>query len=176
VNADAGGVTIRWPGEPTGPYSADVDRSTDGGRTWARLRSVVPEADGALAFTDSTPPPGGQAVYRATIQRSGATRVLGTASTLLGATTPATLTLVAPRPNPARDDVVLELAMPADATVTFELYDVTGRLAAPALRRTMPAGTSVFTAPLARGLRPGLYMLRASDGHRSVNARLFVVR
>ena len=176
VKADAGGVNIRWPGEQTGPYSADVDRSTDGGRTWARLRSVVPEADGALAFTDSTPPPGGQAVYRATIQRSGATRVLGTASTLLGATTPATLTLVAPRPNPARDDVVLELAMPADATVTFELYDVTGRLAAPALRRTMPAGTSVFTAPLARGLRPGLYMLRASDGHRSVNARLFVVR
>jgi hypothetical protein len=60
--------------------------------------------------------------------------------------------------------------------VTIELFDVAGRLAAPAVRRAIPAGTTVFTAPLARGLSPGLYLMRASAGRQSVNARLFVVR
>jgi hypothetical protein len=175
VSAGAGSVNVRWPGEPTDPYAAAIDRSTDGGRTWSRLRSVAPAPDGSVAFADSTPPSAG-AAYRATIERSGATRVLGTASTLLGATIPPGLTLAAPRPNPARDDVVLELGAPADGPVTIELFDVSGRLAAPAIRRTFAAGTSVFTVPLARGLSPGLYLVRASDGHHSVKARLVVVR
>ena len=176
VNSEPGSVNVRWPGQPTDPYSAAVDRSTDGGRTWSRLRSVPPQPDGSLAFTDSSLAPGAQAAYRATIERNGATRVLGTASTVLGATLPSSLTLAAPRPNPARDDVVLELGTPAGGTVTFELFDISGRLAVPAVRRTVPAGVTVFTAPLARGLAPGLYMLRASDGRQKVSARLFVVR
>jgi hypothetical protein len=185
VTADPGGVHIRWPGQPTDAYVAAVDRSTDGGTTWQRLRSVPPESDGSLAFFDGPiyypgglhpPPPLEHAVYRATIERSGTTHLLGTASTVLGVTTTAALTLVAPRPNPARDDVVLELGAPADGTVTIELFDVAGRLAAPVVRRAIPAGTTVFTAPLARGLSPGLYLVRASEGRQSVNARLFVVR
>ena len=187
VTADPSGVHIRWPGQPTDPdpYVAAVDRSTDGGTTWQRLRSVPPESDGSLAFFDGpiyypgglhTPPPLEHAVYRATIERSGTTHVLGTASTVLGVTTPVSLTLAAPRPNPARDDVVIELGAPADGTVTIELFDVAGRLAAPVVRRAIQVGTTVFTAPLAHGLSPGLYLLRASDGHNSVNARLLVVR
>ena len=176
VHAGPGSVDIRWPGQPTDPYSAAVDRSTDGGRTWSRLRSVPPQLDGSLAFTDSSLAPGRQAAYRASIERSGATRVLGTASTVLGPVTVTTLTLAAPRPNPARDDVALELGTPAGGTVTFELFDISGRLAAPAVRRTVAAGVTVLTVPLARGLSPGVYMLRAGDGHRSASARLFVVR
>jgi hypothetical protein len=185
VTADPRGVHIRWPGQPTDAYVAAVDRSTDGGTTWQRLRSVPPESDGSLAFFDgpiyypgglNAPPPLEHTVYRATVERSGTTHVLGTASTVLGATTPVSLTLAAPRPNPARDDVVIELGAPADGTVTIELFDVAGRLAAPAVRRAIPAGTTVFTAPLARGLSPGLYLMRASAGRQSVNARLFVVR
>jgi hypothetical protein len=95
---------------------------------------------------------------------------------VLGPATPTALRLAAPRPNPARDDVVVELGAPADGTVTFELFDVAGRLAAPAVRRPIAAGVTVLTVPLARGLSPGLYLLRASDGSHSVNARLFVVR
>jgi hypothetical protein len=176
VSSGPGSVNIRWPGQPTDPYAAAVDRSTDGGRTWSRLRSVPPQLDGTLAFTDSSLASGAQAAYRATIERDGATRVLGTATTVLGPTLPPSLTLAAPRPNPARDDVVLELGTPAGGTVTFELFDVSGRLAVPAVRRTVPAGVTVFTVPLARGLAPGLYMLRASDGRQKVSARLFVVR
>jgi hypothetical protein len=176
VNADAGGVHIRWPGQPVAPYAAAIDRSTDGGRTWRRLRSVTPESDGSLAFTDADASVTWPRVYRATIQRSGTTTTLGTASTVLGPATVKTLTLAAPRPNPARDDVALELGAPAGGTVTFELFDISGRLAAPAVRRTVAAGVTVTTVPLARGLPPGLYMLRAGDGQRSASARLFVVR
>ena len=176
VNAGPASVDVRWPGQLTDPYTAAVDRSVDGGRTWQRLRSVAPQSDGSLAFADSSLAPGSQAAYRASIERSGATHVLGTASTVLGATIPATLRLAAPRPNPASDDVVIELGAPAQGTVTLELFDVAGRLAAPVVRRAIPAGTTVFTAPLARGLSPGLYLLRASDGRQSVNARLVVTR
>ncbi|HXS83562.1 MAG TPA: T9SS type A sorting domain-containing protein, partial [Methylomirabilota bacterium] len=173
----AGGVQVRWPGEPTlFNYVAAIDRSTDGGRTWARLKSVAPEYDGTLAFTDADASASGSRTYRATIQRAGATITLGTASTVLGSATVSTLTLAAPRPNPARDDVTLELGTPSGGTVTFELFDVSGRLAAPAVRRTVTAGVSVVTVPLARGLSPGLYMLRASDGSRQVERRLAVFR
>jgi hypothetical protein len=177
VSADAGGVHIRWPGEPTlYSYVAAIDRSTDGGRTWTRLRSVAPEYDGTLVFTDADAPPSGSRTYRATIQRGGVTTTLGTASTVLGPATVAALTLAAPRPNPARADVTLELGTPSGGTVTFELFDVAGRLAAPPVLRTVAAGVTVQTVPLARGLSSGLYLLRASDGRQSVNARLFVVR
>jgi hypothetical protein len=139
------------------------------------VRSVTPDYDGALVFTDTDASVTGPRVYRATIQRAGTTYTLGTASSVLGATTVSALTLAAPRPNPAGNDVTLELGAPASGTVTIELFDVSGRLVAPAVRRNVPAGVSVFT-PLARGLSPGLYMLRASDGRRDVSARLFVVR
>src|SRR4030095_14959862 len=102
-------VHRRWPAQPVAPYAAAIDRSTDGGRTWMRLRSVTPEADGSVAITDGDASVTGPRVYRATIQRSGTTTTLGTASTVLGPVTVTTLTLAAPRPNPARDDVALEL-------------------------------------------------------------------
>src|SRR5262249_17895571 len=104
ATADAAGVYVPRPAAPTvGPCAAAVDRSTDGGQTWTRRYSVTPAADGSIAFTDADASLAGPAVYRATIERGGQTRVLGTASTVLGPRAAAALALAPPRPNPVVD-------------------------------------------------------------------------
>ena len=175
VAADTGGVHVTWPGTTTGPYVAVIERSVDGGRSWSRLTGAAPQADGSLGFTDREPPPAGSLVYRAVVERGGLLRVLGTASLALARTPPGSFALAPPRPNPSRDDVTIELASPVDADVTMELFDVSGRRVGAAIRRRLAAGSAAFTIPLARGLSPGVYLLRASDGDHTARMRIAVI-
>jgi hypothetical protein len=176
VVANEGRVHVLWPAPVIAPYAAFIERSVDGGRIWAPLTSATPLSDGSLAFTDSTPPASGAVAYRAVIERGGSLRVLGTASLALGAALPAGFTLAAARPNPTSGDIVVELASPADAEITLELFDLAGRRVGAVLHRRMPAGRESFTVSLAAGLAPGVYLLRAGDGSTTTHTRLAVVR
>jgi hypothetical protein len=176
VVAREGGVHVVWPALVTSPYAALIERSSDGGRSWSPLTSALPKADGSLEFTDTLPPSSGAVAYRAVIQRGGSLRVLGTASLALGATLPARFALATPRPNPTSGELVLELASPVDAEVTLELFDLAGRRAGATVHRRMSAGREVFTTPLARGLAPGVYLLRAGDGRTATHTRIAVIR
>ena len=180
VRANTGGVHLHWPGPVVSPYAATVDRSADGGVTWTHLTSASPLADGSLNVTDSTPPVGGPLVYRVVIERGGELRVIGTAalSGSLGPPTvrPTAFALAPLRPNPARDNVTLELASPTDTDVTVEVFDTAGQRVGVSLQRRVTAGRVAFTVPLARGLPPGLYLVRAGDGRHGALARLVIAR
>lgn len=86
---------------------------------------------------------------------------------------PTRLALSSIRPNPASDEVTLEIASPVEAQVTIELFDVSGRRV-DVLRRRLPAGGASFSARLAHRLAPGLYLVRAGDGTHVAHARLVV--
>jgi hypothetical protein len=86
------------------------------------------------------------------------------------------LALAPPRPNPAIGDVTLEIASDRDAVVSVEVFDTMGRRVAPVMRRQAHAGRESLRLALPRGLRPGLYLVRASDGARSSQVRLVVTR
>src|SRR5207245_1595632 len=153
-----------------------VERTVDGGRVWTRLATAPPQADGSLVFTDAAPPGAEHVGYRATVERRGQVLVLGTASLALGAGPPTRFALAPPRPNPASDDVVVELSSPVDAEVTLELFDLSGRRIGSRQHRRVGAGSAAFTLPLARGLAPGVYLLRVSDGTHFRTSRLAIVR
>ena len=182
ATADAGGIHLHWAGPLLFPYAATIERSADGGATWSHLAIVTQQQDGVQGTLDVTDasPPGGPVVYRVLLQRGGDWRVIGTAA--LGnlgvpvAERPLRFALAALRPNPARGDVTIELASPADATVSVEVYDLAGRRVQAPLVRSVRAGSVSFRAPLATGLAPGLYLVRASDGRAVAETRLVVMR
>lgn len=180
ATADVGGIHLHWAGVVLASYSATVERSADGGASWSHLAIVTQQPDGSLDATDASPPPGGPFVYRLLIQRQGSWRVIGTAALgNLGAPVlqrPRLFALGLLQPNPSRGDVVVELALPADAGVTLELFDIAGRRVGPTVRHRVSAGRVSFPVGLARGVAPGLYLVRASDGLHHSHARLAVIR
>jgi hypothetical protein len=178
--ADESGIHLHWPGPVTAPYAATIERTADGGASWSFLTIAFEQPDGSLDATDPAPPAGGPFVYRAVIERAGELRVIGSAAlgNLSAPVTgrPRAFALAPLRPNPSRGDVTLELASPSDAEVSVQVFDTAGRRVGGGLHRRMLAGHFAFTAPLASGLAPGIYLVRASDGAHEVGARLAVVR
>ncbi|MFN3530725.1 MAG: T9SS type A sorting domain-containing protein [Bacteroidia bacterium] len=62
-------------------------------------------------------------------------------------------------PNPAAHEAQLKLSLPADARLSYEIYDLTGRLVVRQLPQMQLAGTQVLTLDLQQ-LRSGQYLLR----------------
>ena len=81
---------------------------------------------------------------------------------------PGVLAFRAVAPNPARDVVRVELALPAGATANLELVDLRGRV----LARRRGGASATFATD---GLPPGIYWLRASYEGRTASARIAVV-
>jgi hypothetical protein len=91
--------------------------------------------------------------------------------------TPRTLRLVALRPNPARvgAPLSLTLTMPADAPVSLEAFDASGRRVAIRTPQVLAAGVATITWDAALD-RPGLYFVRASTGAWHATTKLAVTR
>ena len=90
---------------------------------------------------------------------------------------PEALRLVALRPNPARAGAPLALTftLPADARVSLEAFDASGRLVAARAPQALATGVATLTwdaAPRA----PGLYFVRASANGWQAIAKLAVTR
>jgi hypothetical protein len=93
---------------------------------------------------------------------------------------PLAVSLLAPWPNPARERVTFGLALPRDATVRVEVFDLAGRRVALIAEGARPAGESRIAWRPAdergRALDPGIYLVRARIGGRSETRRFAVVR
>jgi len=86
----------------------------------------------------------------------------------------AALALSAPRPNPARDAVALDLTLPDDSPARVELLDVAGRVQ----RAEVFAGAGRHVVAFERlgSLAPGLYFARATSADGARVARVVVGR
>jgi hypothetical protein len=86
------------------------------------------------------------------------------------------LRLGAPRPQPARGTCTLDLTLPAGASVTVEVLDVTGRsVARPLSGARLGAGPRRVSLDVS-GLAPGAYVVRVRDGAAEAARRMIVVR
>jgi glucose/arabinose dehydrogenase/PKD repeat protein len=87
--------------------------------------------------------------------------------------------LSAARPNPTRDAALLDLALPHPERVSFEVFDVAGRVIW-SQSRSYPAGVWVLTWPgtdqAGRPVAPGLYLAGVETSSNSQMRRVFVVR
>lgn len=84
------------------------------------------------------------------------------------------LALSAPRPNPARGTVALDVTLPDDSPARVEMMDVTGRV----VRSQSVQGTGVHAITVGdlATLPPGLYFARVSGRGGSVTSRVVVSR
>lgn len=91
-------------------------------------------------------------------------------------TIPRRLTLLPLWPNPASEAASVEFTIPDPGTVSLEVFDVQGRIAAsPLMHQAFPAGRHQRTIPLG-GLRKGFYVCRLTVGHDSAMRKFMVIR
>jgi endonuclease/exonuclease/phosphatase family metal-dependent hydrolase len=85
-----------------------------------------------------------------------------------------------PSPNPFRGSTTLRFELPQETAVAMDLFDLSGRLVAPILHGTRPAGrhTLQWSAAGSGGgpLRTGLYFVRFEAGGFRCTRRLALVR
>jgi hypothetical protein len=93
---------------------------------------------------------------------------------------PARMTFRAPRPNPARGTVMIELELSRAEAVTVELFDLSGRRVRRLHRGSAPVGVlSMAWDGLddgGRAVAEGIYYARATAGTQQMGARVAIVR
>lgn len=172
VQAAPDSVTLTWFAVASFASPTRVERSEDG----ASFDSIgVPASDGSgyLVFVDRTVTPGGRYYYR--LAWTAGSTPLSTPATQVIVPLRA-LVLLGARPNPANEKegwlVLFELADPTPGTI--ELFDVSGRR----IVHKVVSGMGPRSVNLSEGvtLEPGLYLIRLTQGDRSVTSRVTVVR
>jgi photosystem II stability/assembly factor-like uncharacterized protein len=93
-----------------------------------------------------------------------------------GTAAPAGYVLSSVRPNPARGQVALILTVDRTQPVTAAVFDVRGRRVASVFDGDVLAGEAVTLALDARGLAPGVYVVRVQGEAFAASRRLVVVR
>jgi hypothetical protein len=77
--------------------------------------------------------------------------------------------------NPARQHLSVTFSLLGDSPARLELFDASGRRIAAREVGALGAGSHVVTFAEARGPAPGVYLLRLSQGSRSLTARAVIL-
>ena len=174
VDADAtpGRVLVRWSlAERIG--SVIVQRRGPE-QDWTAVESAVPDGSGIVTYEDSDVLPGQRYGYRLAVTSSGVQRMLG--EVWLSIPTVAELRLGGAFPNPASADLTVAFSLPTRESATLELLDIAGRRIL--LRPVGAYGPGDHVVRLGDGRRfpAGIYLLRLTQGKRSVTRKTVVVQ
>jgi hypothetical protein len=116
--------------------------------------------------------PGGRYAYRIA-WLEGATRRT-TSEVWVDVPIAASFALNGARPNPASQGVFVSLALPDAAPARLELLDVAGRRLSE--RHVAGAGAHLVNVSEGLTLEPGVYLVRLTQGDKSLTSRVTVVR
>ena len=171
--AEPGWVALVWNGAIESGDEIHLYRRT--ARTgWDEIAALVSGATGALRYDDRAVVPGERYGYRLGIGRGADEE--WTSEAWVEVPAAYALALQGARPNPARGVPVVAFSLPTSGAVTLELFDVSGRrLARERLDGLCPGDHLARLDPGPAALRPGVYLLRLSQGERSRVARLSVI-
>ncbi len=167
ATADADGVHLRWWAAER--VTATVYRRTATG-AWAAQGTAASDGTGLITWHDRQVAAGERYGYRLGITEAGRETFVGEA----WVNVPATLALAieGARPNPIRGEFTVAFALPAPASATLEVFDLSGRLVQRTALENLPAGRHVRQLEAPPGA--GLYFLRLTQSGRSVTARAVV--
>lgn len=161
ARAEPSRVTLRWYVAETS-LVVTVERHEGSGWRW--LATVAADGSGYVSFEDADVVPGARYGYRL--------RIAGepSAETWVDVPTGLALAVAGLRPHPARGDVALAFSLPASGGARIEFLDLAGRRV---LARDLPSlgpGNHLVNLRDLR-LRPGMYVLRLSQGGRTAFGR-----
>jgi hypothetical protein len=88
----------------------------------------------------------------------------------------ARLAIEGTRPHPAVGTMLVSIVLPAPGPATIEAFDLSGRRVLFQRLEDLGPGRHSVRMRASEALRPGVYVLRLSEGGRSTSARVVVVR
>lgn len=136
---------------------------------WSAIGEAEPDGTGQIFYEDRTVSPGVRYAYRLGV--GGGTQEFFSPEVWVDVPRSLALALRPVRPNPVRGDFVVPFTLPGRDPASVAVVDVTGRRVASEDVGDLGAGDHELAV---RGLRPGVYMVRLTQG-ASVLVRRMVV-
>jgi hypothetical protein len=172
AEAEPDRVTLAWYASEATGLIANVYRRGSESSDWAAIAQVVVPENGRVVYLDSEVTPGARYQYRLGIVEGGVESFFGEAWVDVPLRR---LALSAIAPNPTARDLWVSFVLPTSAPATLRLYDVAGREV-----RSRDVGGAAGVRPVNLGegglLPMGVYVVRLTQGGKTVSARVSVVR
>jgi hypothetical protein len=167
-NATSDAVTLSWYVAGATGESYALERRVDGSE-WNSLATVSADGEGFVRYVDRAVVPGARNTYR--LVGSGTPQGEVTVSVPASSETPA---LAVGARFVVGGTPMLELALPSDGEVRYDVYSLGGRRLLGGSLGVLAAGHR--TAPIAGSLAPGVYLVRVRQGAAEARAKALVLR
>jgi hypothetical protein len=169
--AEVDRVSITWYSGGARDFIATVERREEIG-DWVQLGNVTPDGTGRMVYEDRAVTPGSRYAYRIAVPQDGGT--YRTVEAWVQVPLAASFSLYGARPNPAARNLVVSFALPKAEPATLALFDLNGR----SLRSVTitAAGSQLYNLGEGLTLDPGIYLVRLTQGGRTLTSRVSVVR
>jgi hypothetical protein len=163
---------VEWMVSSAAPVN--VYRTRDGA-VWERLTTVSPDGSGRLVYRDLNVTAGQRYGYRLGVTAAGQEVLIGDVWVDVPAGTSFALR---PVQNPVSGGVLtVSFSLPKNAPASLEILDLGGRRVAREEVGGFGAGTHVLTLRQLQGkLGEGVYMVRLTQGGRSVTTKVSVIQ
>ena len=169
--AEPGRVTLAWHAPGAEGLAATVYRRTESS-DWAPLAVIDVPASARILYADDDVAPGARYGYRIGVVENGVEGFHGEGWVSVPR---AALAISAIAPNPATRDLWVSFSLPGTAPATLSLIDVAGR-SVRTRQVSAPAGEQRVNLGEGERLPMGVYVVKLTQGGRSVSARVSVVR
>jgi hypothetical protein len=173
AHAVPGRVELGWFGASAAGMSATVYRQAEGA-DWTPVANIIGDGTGRLRFVDTNVAPGASYGYRLGVVEGGAERFYG--ETRVAVPSAWTLALAPPTPNPAAGRLTIGLTLPRSGAARVEVVDVAGRVVGRREVGALGPGQHIVTFAEAAGWKPGIYLVRLTQGQQSQIARACILR
>ena len=164
-------VTLAWHAPGAEGLAATVYRRTESS-DWAPLAVIDVPASARILYADDDVAPGARYGYRIGVVENGVEGFYGEGWVSVPR---AALAISAIAPNPATRDLWVSFSLPGTAPATLSLIDVAGR-SVRTRQVSAPAGEQRVNLGEGERLPMGVYVVKLTQGGRSVSARVSVVR
>ncbi|MBI1798946.1 MAG: T9SS type A sorting domain-containing protein [Candidatus Eisenbacteria bacterium] len=173
VSADASPSRVSLAWYEAGDRSAATVYRRDSGE-WAARATIEPDGEGFVRYDDDAVTPGATYHYRLGVISDGAEKFVGEVEVAVPLVPRFALERV--WPNPAGRVLHVAFSLESNAGATLSLSDVAGRRVREREVGTLGAGRHVLDFSREGTLPSGLYLMRLTQGSRSLTARVAVVR
>lgn len=173
LSAEPGLVRAEWQLDSPGLTAGRIERRAEG-ESWADLQAALADGSGRVRLEDRSVESGKRYGYRLSFPMSGGTVHSG--ESWIEVPQQVSFALQGARPNPASGMLTVMLSLPRSMPASLEVLDLNGRRL---LRKDLGgfgAGQHLVRVDDAANLRPGLYMLRLTQGGNVATSRFSWVK
>ena len=167
-------VRITWSAEGAVNLKATVERSEGASGEWTAVGGATAAGSDRLVFEDRTVVAGTRYAYRLVIAENGSPTI--SEPVWVTVPLPAILSLAGASPNPSENGVAVRFSLPGSEAATLELFDLKGRRIAAREVGSLGAGEHLVPLSERLNLAAGVYLVRLTQGRRTLTAKACVVK